>query len=254
MGHSCRGSTPHPTILRATIQQGDRWNPYPSKLQRDSGGTIRWNSGPSCTFISLLDANVHQWWQRSTQLQVFFGHLEGCSYAMDGYSTSQAFSDLANSFLSQFAANRLKKLEVVDLFDIKQARSESLKSYLTHFNNATVQVDDSDQKFFVKAFQKGLRVGPFSDALTLRKSSSMEEIRARAVKHVEVEEDQTDRLEAERAEHKDVKRSSHQKEDSKRQLQMRVRDFPQNFTPLTKKRTQILREICYTSMLEFPPR
>ncbi|RDX88000.1 hypothetical protein CR513_30460, partial [Mucuna pruriens] len=106
----------------------------------------------------------------------FSQHLEGSSYAMDGHSTGQTFSDLADSFVSQFVANRVKRLEVDDLFNIKQ---------------------------------KGLRASPFSDALALRRPSSMEEIRARAKKHIEVEEDQTERLEAERDDHKDVGRPSH---------------------------------------------
>ncbi|RDX85993.1 hypothetical protein CR513_32730, partial [Mucuna pruriens] len=51
----------------------------------------------------------------------------------------RSFKDLANAFASQFAANRTKKLEVADLFDIKQNKSEALKSYLAWFNNATVR-------------------------------------------------------------------------------------------------------------------
>ncbi|RDY10074.1 hypothetical protein CR513_05464, partial [Mucuna pruriens] len=40
-----------------------------------------------------------------------------------------------------------------------QTKGESLNSYLAKFNNVTARVKDLDQKFFVKAFQKGLRVG-----------------------------------------------------------------------------------------------
>ncbi|RDY02116.1 hypothetical protein CR513_14466, partial [Mucuna pruriens] len=109
----------------------------------------------------------------------------------------QSFNDLADSFVLQFAANKVKRLKVADLFDIKQAKGESLKSYLAHFHNATVRVNDLDQKFFVKAFQKGLRVGQFSDALALRRPSSMEEIRVCTEKHIGAEEDQADQLEAE---------------------------------------------------------
>ncbi|RDY09774.1 hypothetical protein CR513_05814, partial [Mucuna pruriens] len=98
----------------------------------------------------------------------------------------QTFNDLASSFMSQFTANKVKKLE------------ESLKSYLACFNNAIVWVDGPDQIFFVKAFQKGLRAGPFSDALALRRPVSMEEICVRAEKHVEVEEDRAKRMEVER--------------------------------------------------------
>ncbi|RDX73895.1 hypothetical protein CR513_46428, partial [Mucuna pruriens] len=103
----------------------------------------------------------------------------------------RTFNDLARLFLSQFAANKTKKLEVADLFDFKQARGESLKGYLARFNTATVRVNDPDQKFFVKAFQKGLRAEP-------------------------------------------VKQAKHQ------------------FTPLTERRAQILKEICHTRLLKFP--
>ncbi|RDX82671.1 hypothetical protein CR513_36511, partial [Mucuna pruriens] len=109
------------------------------------------------------------------------------------------FNNLARSFVSQFVANKVKRLEVADLFDIKQARGESLKGYLAWFNNATVRVNNPDQNFFVKAFQKGLRAGPFKDALALRRPASMEEIRVRAEKHIEVKEDQAERMEADNA-------------------------------------------------------
>ncbi|RDX57864.1 hypothetical protein CR513_62866, partial [Mucuna pruriens] len=101
----------------------------------------------------------------------------------------RSFNELATFFASQFATNKTKRLEVANLFDIRQARGETLKSYLARFNNATVRVNDPDQKIFVKAFQKGLRAGQFSDSMALRKPLK---------KHIEVEEDQVDRLEAKR--------------------------------------------------------
>ncbi|RDX93431.1 hypothetical protein CR513_24311, partial [Mucuna pruriens] len=110
----------------------------------------------------------------------------------------RTFSDLVGLFLSQFVANKTKRMEVANLFVIKQSRGESLKNYLARFNNATVRVDDSDQKFFVKAFQKGLKVGPFSDALALQRLTSMEEIRVQVEKYVEMEESQAEQLEVER--------------------------------------------------------
>ncbi|RDY13381.1 hypothetical protein CR513_01711, partial [Mucuna pruriens] len=101
--------------------------------------------------------------------------------------TIRSFKDLVILFVSQFVANKAKRLKVVDLFNIRQAKGEKLKSYLARFNNATVRVNDPNQKFFVKGFQKGLRVGQFSDALALRRSSK---------KHIEVKEDLADQLEA----------------------------------------------------------
>ncbi|RDX68785.1 Retrovirus-related Pol polyprotein from transposon 17.6, partial [Mucuna pruriens] len=155
------------------------------------------------------------------------------------------FNDLVRSFVSQFAANKVKKLEVADLFDIKQARGESLKGYLARFNNATVRVNDPDQNFFVKAFQKGLRAGPFNDALALRQPASMEEIRVRAEKHIEVEEDQAKRMEVDNANSR-----GQQVDEHKRQNHTRTKQAKQHFTPLMERRAQILREICHT---QIPP-
>ncbi|RDX69401.1 hypothetical protein CR513_51488, partial [Mucuna pruriens] len=177
-----------------------------------------------------------------------------------------AFNDLANVFLSQFAANKPKRLEVADLFDIRQAGGESLKSYMARFNDTTVRVDDPDQKFFVKAFQKGLRVGPFSDALALQRPTSMEEIRLRAKKHIEMEENRFEKREAEH-----VNRDGRLKPLNKQQplliggrdppprrhevetgLEAQTKFSQAKFIPLKEKRSHILREICHTRLLSFP--
>ncbi|RDX92555.1 hypothetical protein CR513_25304, partial [Mucuna pruriens] len=42
----------------------------------------------------------------------------------------QSFDDLAASFFSQFAMNKVKRLEVANLFDIRQEKDESLKGNL----------------------------------------------------------------------------------------------------------------------------
>ncbi|RDX65934.1 hypothetical protein CR513_55364, partial [Mucuna pruriens] len=165
----------------------------------------------------------------------------------------QTFKDLVSSFLSQFAANKVKRLEVADLFDIKQGEGESLKKYLARFNNATVRVDDPDQKFFVKAFQKGLRAGPFSDALALRKPTNMEEIRERAEKHVEMEEDQYERKKSERKVELKMTKANNTAKEDKRPMLMKPREPMQHFIPLNEKRAQIMHEICHTSLLEYPP-
>ncbi|RDX88908.1 hypothetical protein CR513_29451, partial [Mucuna pruriens] len=92
----------------------------------------------------------------------------------------QTFNDLVSSFVSQFVANKVKKLE--------RREFEKLFGSLQQCNQIKI--------FFVKAFQKGLKGGPFSDALALRRPVSMEEIRVQAEKHVEVEADQAERRNA----------------------------------------------------------
>ncbi|RDX82713.1 hypothetical protein CR513_36469, partial [Mucuna pruriens] len=154
----------------------------------------------------------------------------------------RTFGDLATSFASQFAANKMKRLEVVDLFDIKQSKDKTLKNYLVHFNNAMVRVNDLDQKFFVKAFQKGLRAGQFNDSLALRKPLTMKEIRARAEKHIEA-----DRLEVEKQPRIGDTQLTQKGENMYRN---KPKDYPLIFTPVREKRTQILNEIYHTNLLK----
>ncbi|RDX90526.1 hypothetical protein CR513_27597, partial [Mucuna pruriens] len=160
---------------------------------------------------------------------------------------------------NDLATNKSKCLEVADLFDIRQASREILKSYMARFNDVTVWVNDPDQKFSVKAFQKGLKVGPFSDALALQKSVSMEEIRVRVEKHVEMEESRFDKREAE---HVNVEgRSQPAKEGLTlvngrnshcRQVPNKGYEILPKFTPLKEKKAHMMREICHTRLLNFP--
>ncbi|RDX84456.1 hypothetical protein CR513_34490, partial [Mucuna pruriens] len=148
------------------------------------------------------------------------------------------FSDLVSLFLSQFAANKPKHLEVADLFDIKQAGGESLKSYMARFNDATVK--------------KGLRVGPFNDALALQKPMSMEEIRVRAEKHVKMEESRFEKREAEHLSKEGRPRPARERplliggrELHRRQDLDRRHEIPPKFTPLKEKKARIMREIYH---------
>ncbi|RDX85216.1 hypothetical protein CR513_33633, partial [Mucuna pruriens] len=146
------------------------------------------------------------------------------------------FGDLATSFATQFTANKTKRLEVADLFNIKQGKGETLKNYMAHFNNAT-------------AFQKGLRAGQFSNSLALRRPLTMEEIRARAEKHIEVEEDQANRLEVEKQPRIGDTRPTQKGEN---RYPNKPKEYPPMLTRLREKRTQILHKIYHTNLLKLP--
>ncbi|RDX57909.1 hypothetical protein CR513_62817, partial [Mucuna pruriens] len=104
--------------------------PYPGQLLGTGYGLLRWDSRSPCAFASLLGPNIHKWGKLRPQLQVALEHLTGCGNAIQ----------------------IVKRMEVVDLFEIKQMKGENLKGYLTKFNNVTVWVNNPDQKLFVKAF------------------------------------------------------------------------------------------------------
>ncbi|RDX70757.1 hypothetical protein CR513_49966, partial [Mucuna pruriens] len=171
----------------------------------------------------------------------------------------RVFNDLVGLFLSQFATNKSKRLEVADLFDTRQTGGESLKSYMARLNDATVRVNDYDQKFFVKAFKKGLRIWPFSDALALQKPMSMEEIRVRSEKHIEMEESRFDKRESEHLNKEGRSKSARERPPLidgrdlyRKQGPDRRHEIPPKFTPLKEKKAHIMWEICHTRLLNFP--
>ncbi|RDX98110.1 hypothetical protein CR513_19023, partial [Mucuna pruriens] len=140
------------------------------------------NLGPSYSPASLSDTNIHQWRKQPPQLQIVPRYPTRSGYALVSHSPA---------LLHQFAINIVKWLEVANLFDIRQAKGETLKSYLAQFNNITIRVNDLD-------YNPLERAGQFSDSMVLRRPQSMEEIKTRAKKHVKVEKGQVNRLEAER--------------------------------------------------------
>jgi hypothetical protein len=207
--------------------------------------------------------------------KIFAGTLKGVAHMwIAGLPTRSvtSFDELATRFVAQFAANSEKSFLLADLFDVRQRPAESLKSYLARFNSATLKVTEPNEDIFVMAFEKGLSSGTFSEALTLRKANSMNEIRMRAEKHIEAEEiarekgsretrgrdppveERRERM-LKRLGRNGVPRNSRSErgDRSEREAQPRVNSWDENFTPLTKKRSQILKEVKSTQIIKRPP-
>jgi hypothetical protein len=207
--------------------------------------------------------------------KIFAGTLKGVAYMwIAGLPTRSvtSFDELATRFVAQFAANSEKSFLLADLFDVQQRPAESLKSYLARFNSATLKVTEPNEDIFVMAFEKGLSSGTFSEALTLRKANSMNEIRMRAEKHIEAEEIAREKGSREirgrdppveerresmlkRLGRNGVPRNSKPErgDRSEREAPPRVNSWDENFTPLTKKRSQILKEVMSTQIIKRPP-
>ncbi|RDX68102.1 hypothetical protein CR513_52946, partial [Mucuna pruriens] len=192
--------------------------------------------GPMRALTSSLDPGLHHQWKRFTKLQAIPKHVEGGGDEI----VLRPSTTLHNiTFESQFAANKTKRLEVADLFDIKQTKTEILKQYLTRFNDAMVRVNDPYQKFFA---------GPFSDLLALSRPVSMTEIKAWAKKHVEAEED---RLLVEKELLTMGKKTTlgHYGLGGAGHSEAQVKKY----TSLKATRAQILKEVYHLHLLDMPP-
>ncbi|GAU47711.1 hypothetical protein TSUD_177160 [Trifolium subterraneum] len=157
-----------------------------------------------------------------------------------------SFEDVATRFVAQFAANSEKSFLVVDLFDVQQRSTEPLKNDLARFNNATLKVTEPNEDIFVMAFEKGLSSRTFSEALTLRSR----EIRGK----VQTTEDRREKMMKGLGRDGVPRNSRHEQRDRpKREAPPRVNPRDENFTPLTKRRSQIHKEVMNTQIIKRPP-
>jgi len=96
--------------------------------------------------------------------------------------------------VAHFAANKTKPLDTADLFDVRQARGETVKQYLRRFNEVVVQISQPN----VEAFIRGLRLGSFGESLVKKRLVDMADVNLRAVSYVKVEEFSRKKKEEER--------------------------------------------------------
>ena len=63
-----------------------------------------------------------------------------------------------------------------------------LRSYITHFNNEALSIDEADDKILVAAFTNGLRKGKFLFSLYKNNPKTMSEVLYRATKYMNAED------------------------------------------------------------------
>ena len=77
-----------------------------------------------------------------------------------------------------------------DLYKIVQRYREPLRDYLTRFNKEKVTIMNCDIPTAIEAFRRGLkRDSPMYDELTKYPCKTMEDVQAKAMAHVRLEED-----------------------------------------------------------------
>ena len=99
-----------------------------------------------------------------------------------------SFAELSRSFVSYFIGGRCHQKPVTHLLSIKQDKDESLRSYLTHFNEEVLQVKEPDDKVTMTTFLGGLRSSSFLFSVMKHPPRSMQELLAKAQKYMNAED------------------------------------------------------------------
>ncbi|XP_074361074.1 uncharacterized protein LOC141701268 [Apium graveolens] len=124
------------------------------------------------------------------------------------------FADLVNAFNLQFASSRRFEKTTSDLYKICQKYREPLRDYLTRFNKEKVSITNCDTPTAIEAFRRGLgRDSPLYDELTKYPCKTMDDVQAKALAQIRLEEDK--RGDEEKYYHPNRKISSHKQIDYK---------------------------------------
>ena len=94
------------------------------------------------------------------------------------------FKELSAQFTSHFIGGHRYKKSTACLMSIKQREDETLRSYITRFNNEALSIDEADDKILVAVFTNGLRKGKFLFSLYKNDPKTMSEVLYRAIKYM----------------------------------------------------------------------
>ena len=86
--------------------------------------------------------------------------------------------------MSHFIGGRRHQKPVTHLLSIKQDKDESPRSYLTHFNEEVLQVEEPDDKVTMTAFLGSLRSSSFLFLVMKHPPRSMPDLLAKAQKYM----------------------------------------------------------------------
>ena len=104
--------------------------------------------------------------------------------------TIASFADLVDTFNLQFASSRRSEKTTNDLYRIIQKHREPLRDYLSKFNKEKVTITNYDIPTTIKAFHRGLvRDSSLYDELTKYPCRTMDDVQAKAMTQVRLEED-----------------------------------------------------------------
>ncbi|XP_058075823.1 uncharacterized protein LOC131224321 [Magnolia sinica] len=104
-----------------------------------------------------------------------------------------SFVELSRLFLTQFISGKRSRNPNTHLFAIKQEPKESLKDYISRFNEEALLIEDYDNKMTLTAMFNSLKEGKFTFSIGKNSPKTLAELVARAQKYTNAEEFSTAR-------------------------------------------------------------
>ncbi|GKV02603.1 hypothetical protein SLEP1_g15020 [Rubroshorea leprosula] len=115
------------------------------------------------------------------------GNARTWYYSLPPRSIS-SYTEMASAFATKFSSRRLIRKTTSELMQVKQRDGESLKNYISRFNDAILEVSSFDQAMGIAAVISGFKHDRFRDSLIKHIATTFSEVNDRSLKFITIEE------------------------------------------------------------------
>ncbi|GKU90781.1 hypothetical protein SLEP1_g4734 [Rubroshorea leprosula] len=183
--HHNTNSIPHPLNTNITLE------PYPAGFKISQLETYDGTKDPNDHLHAFYSCMQAQNASDALMCKIFPSTLRGNArtwyYSLPPRSIS-SYSEMTSTFATKFSSRRLIRKTTFELMRAKQRDGESLKNYMSRFNNAVLEVSSFNQAVGIAAMISGLNHERFKDSLIKHPATIFNEVNDRSLKFITVEE------------------------------------------------------------------
>ncbi|GKV29298.1 hypothetical protein SLEP1_g38237 [Rubroshorea leprosula] len=183
--HHATTSIPHPLNTNITLE------PYPTGFKIPQLETYDGTKDPDDHLHAFYSCMQAQNAFDALMCKIFPSTLRGNArtwyYSLPPRSIS-SYTEMASAFATKFSSRRLIRKTTSELMRVKQRDGESLKNYMSRFNDAVLEVSSFDQAVGIAAVIAGLKHDRFRDSLIKHAATTFSEVNDRSLKFITAEE------------------------------------------------------------------
>ncbi|GKV02707.1 hypothetical protein SLEP1_g15103 [Rubroshorea leprosula] len=183
--HPAADSIPHPLNTNIILE------PYPAGFRIPHLETYDGTKDPDDHLHAFYSCMQAQNASDALMCKIFPSTLRGNArtwyYSLPPRSIN-SYTELASAFATKFSSKRLIRKTTSELMRVRQRDGESLKNFMSRFNDAVLEVNSFDQAVGITAVISGLGHERFRDSLLKHPATTFSEVNNRSLKFITAEE------------------------------------------------------------------
>ncbi|GKU99462.1 hypothetical protein SLEP1_g12312 [Rubroshorea leprosula] len=183
--HHAADSIPHPLNTNITLE------PYPAGFRISQLETYDGTKDPDDHLHAVYSCMQAQNASDALMCKIFPSTLQGNArtwyYSLPSRSIS-SYTEMTFAFATKFSSRRLIRKTTSELMRVRQRDGESLKNFMSRFNDAVLEINSFDQAVGITAVISGLSHERFRDSLLKHPATTFSEVNDRSLKVITAEE------------------------------------------------------------------